>query len=193
MNTIKRTAAVLFLATGFLSPLLAQDGGVKYYIYAPGGEKDFPGSTEDAAFKPKKAEEVLSFSMGSENTIDIGTVSGGGGAGKATARALEVQFTGSPAILPLMITKNTTGAHYNDLVLEGVTNGLTFFKLEMKLCMIQSIELVGTQGDVAIFKATIPYGAMKMTSITLRPDGTAGTPVEAVWSYVLNKASFTVE
>lgn len=187
MNAIKRTAAVLFLATGFISPVQAQEGGVKYFIYAPNESASFPGSTQDNVFKDKKAEEVLSFSMGSENTIDFGTVSGGGGAGKATARALEVQFTGDLAILPFLIQKNTTGGSYDDLVIEGVTNGLTFFKLELKLCYIQSVDLVGTQGDVAIFRAVIPYGAMKMTTSKLNPDGTvtAGTPV--TWSYVLNK------
>lgn len=191
MNAIKRTAAVLFLATGFLSPLHAQ-GGVKYFIYAPGSEVDFPGSTQDSTFKDKKAEEVLSFSMGSETPVEIGTISGGGGAGKAVARSLEIQFTGDLAILPKLIQKSTTGAHYNDLVIEGVTNGLTFFKLELKLCFIESVDLVGTQGDVAIFRAVIPFGAMKMTTSKLNPDGSVTPGTSVLWSYVKNNATFTV-
>lgn len=192
MNSIKRTAAFLFLATGFLSPLHAQEG-VKYFIYAPSEHAAFPGSTQDDVFKVKKAEEVLSFSMGSENTIEIGTVPGGGGAGRARARSLDIQFTGDLAILPFLIQKNTTGGNYGDLIIEGVTNGLTFFKLELKLCFIESIELVGTQGDVAIFRAVIPFGAMKMTTSKLNPNGTvtAGTPVS--WSYVKNSNAFVVE
>ena len=193
MNLISRTTAIalLLLAAAFLSPLSAQ--ATEYFIYAPGDTDNFPGSTQDDTYKPLKAQELLSFAFGVENSIDIGSAGSGGSAGKATFRSVEIQFVGDLAMLPKLIEKSTTGTHYADLVIEGVTGGIKFMTLELKLCFVENIDLVGTQGDQAVYSVSIPFGAMRLTNFTLNPNGstTEGTPV--MWSVVKNSPEFSVE
>lgn len=61
---------------------------VKYFIYAPTESADFPGSTEDVTYKPKKGEEVLSFSFAVQNDITIGTPTSASSAGKARFKSV---------------------------------------------------------------------------------------------------------
>jgi hypothetical protein len=187
MKTIIRTTtiAMLSLAAGFLSPVNAQ---VKYFIYAPTESAEFPGSTEDATYKPKGAEEVLSFSFAVQNDVSIGTSS----TGKARFESVQLQFVGDLSVLPKLISKSTLGTSYSDLVIEGVTNGTLFMKLELKLCFIESIQLVGTEGDRAVYSVSIPFGAMRLTPYKLNPNGstTEGAPV--LWSVVKDSAEFSV-
>ena len=114
---------------------------VKNFIYAPTESADFPGSTQDATYKPKKAEEVLSFSFAVQNDITIGTSTSASSAGKARFESVQLQFVGDLSVLPRLISKSTLGTSYNDLVIEGVANGTLFMKLELKLCFIESIQL----------------------------------------------------
>lgn len=202
MKIVKRTAALAFLllASGFLSPAAAQD--VRYFIYAPTESDKFPGSTQDSNFKAKKAEEVLSFSFRVENDVSIESVSSGGGSGKARFNGLELQFVGDLGIMPSLIQKAVTGDHYNDLVIEGALSSQQgasgsgansdFFKLEMKLCLVEAIELVGTQGDQAIYSVIIQFGAMRMTTKRLKADGTFEAEKVVEWSVVKNFAVFEV-
>ena len=51
------------------------------YRYFPGSEIE--GETQDQSLKKHKAFDELSFELGGENSVDIGSMSRGGGAGKA--------------------------------------------------------------------------------------------------------------
>lgn len=191
MKTIIRITAIamLSLAPGFLS---SADAQVKYFIYAPTESADFPGSTEDAAYKPKGAEEVLSFSFAVQNDVSIGTLANASTAGTARFESVQLQFVGDLSVLPKLISKSTLGESYNDLVIEGVANGTLFMKLELKLCFIESIQLVGTEGDRAVYSVSIPFGAMRLTPYKLNPNGSTTEGAQVLWSVVKDSAEFSV-
>lgn len=160
------------------------------------------GETQDVDMKAKNAFEVLSFEIGAENNINIGSISGGGGAGKATFKELTVTKKTDTASAPLL-TSLCAGEHYDDMVIElrrsgGVAttgkSGKTFLMFEFKLVMIQDISWSGSDGDdVCEETVVMQYGAMKVTYTPQDKKGADGTPKTAQWSRVLNQANFAVE
>ena len=61
------------------------------FCYSTTDKDKIAGETQDEYYqKEHKAFEVLSFELGAENTINIGSISGGGGAGKATFKEFNI-------------------------------------------------------------------------------------------------------
>ena len=49
------------------------------FCYSTTHAEDIPGETQDETYAEKKAFEIISFELGAENNINIGSISGGGG------------------------------------------------------------------------------------------------------------------
>ena len=58
------------------------------FMYIP-GEKKLAGETQDDDMSKENAFEIMSFDIGAENNINIGSVSAGGGAGNSVKSTLE--------------------------------------------------------------------------------------------------------
>lgn len=169
-----------------------------YFVSPPTETK---GETQDIDMKAKDAFEILSFEIGAENNINIGSVTSGGGAGKATFKELNVTKktdTASAALFSALCK----GDHYDDMIIElrrsgGVSDtgksGKTFLKWEFKLVMIQDITWSGSDGD-DICEETIvmQYGAMKVTYTPQDKQGKDMTVKTAEWSRVKNQANLSV-
>ncbi len=189
----------LFLtAIAAVIPLLALSStafaqSTRYFLFAE-TPADFPGGTEDTVYKPLQAAEVVSFSFTAKNTINIGSVTSGGGAGKATFDGMQINFVGEPALVPKLLQKLTLGQHLTRLTLDEVSSaGKITLQLEMHLCMFENLQVVGTQGDRAIYSATIRFGAIKMTTFKFNPDGSTTPAGTASWSIVKNNATTDVD
>ncbi len=172
------------------------------FCYSVSSKARIPGETQDDRMAEKGAFGILSFELGAENNIDIGAITGGGGAGKASPKEFTVTKktdTSSPGLF----TSLCTGDHFDDLVVElrraagvsaGGTSGVTFMKFDMRLVMVSDISWSGSDGDdiceeTVIFK----FGAIQIHYYKQDKTGKmSSTPAEAKWSFVKNNASLTV-
>ncbi|WP_375175984.1 Hcp family type VI secretion system effector [Pseudooceanicola sp.] len=161
---------------------------------------DVKGETQDKTYKGEGAFEILSFEIGAENNINIGSISAGGGAGKATFKELTVTKKTDLASAP-MFAKLCDGTHFPDMVIDlrrsggaAGSSGLVFLKFEFKMVMIQDISWSGSDGDdVCEETVVMQYGAMKVTYTQQKDDGKAGDKKDAEWSRVLNQANLAVK
>ncbi len=173
----------------------------KYYMYSLSDKPTIKGSTLNAVYKDYGAAEILTFSWMASNPIDIGAVTGGGGAGKAVFDTLRVNFIGEPEMMPGLFQALVTGQHLGDLVIEeaapvssgeGPTN-IPSLKLDMRLVMLETLEMVGTQGDRAIYSASFKFGAIEITTAKVNPSTGVLTKGPSVrWSVVKNNATLSV-
>src|SRR6056297_2754961 len=162
------------------------------FCYIP--SSNVKGETQDEVMKKEGAFEILSFEIGAENNINIGSISSGGGAGKATFKELTLtkKTDGGSCELFSNLCK---GTHFDDMhiVLRrsggGTGSGETFLKWDFKLVMVQDISWSGSDGDDVCEETVIfQYGAMKVTYFKQGTDGKHKQDSSAEWSRVLNKA-----
>lgn len=161
---------------------------------------DVKGETQDKKYSKEGAFEILSFEIGAENNINIGSISSGGGAGKATFKELTVTKKTDLASCA-MFSKLCEGNHFEDMVIElrrsggsAGSSGHVFLKWEFKLVMIQDISWSGSDGDdVCEETVVMQYGAMKVTYTQQTEGGTAGSQKSGEWSRVLNTANLAVK
>jgi len=162
-------------------------------------DKDVKGETQDKTYKDKNAFEILSFEIGAENNINIGSISAGGGAGKATFKELTITKKTDTASCE-MFSRLCDGTHFDDMhiVLRrsggGSKSGEEFLKWEFKLVMIQDISWSGSDGDdICEETVVIQYGAMKVTYTAQTEKGGKGSEFSGEWSRVLNEANLAVK
>ncbi len=172
-----------------------------FYFTDPQDNSKVPGETQDNEFSKKKAFELLSFSIGAENNINIGSMSTGGGAGKATFKEFSITKKtdiGSPGLFQQLVV----GKHFKEAVVElrrsgGSTtaSGATFMKFMFLHVMVQDMEWTGADGDdVCEESITLVYGAMRVEYIPQDVDGTMLTKnaKKAEWSRIKNVAFYQV-
>ena len=167
------------------------------FMYFPGSS--IKGETQDEIMKGESATEILSFEIGAENNINIGSISGGGGAGKATFKELTITKKTDTASCELF-AKLCEGKHFDDMIIElrrsggaAGKSGDGFLKWEFKLVMLQDITWSGSDGDdICEETVVIQYGAMKVSYRMQDQKGIMQTPKTAEWSRVKNQANLAV-
>ena len=169
------------------------------YCYFPGNKK-LTGETQDKAMSKEGAFEILSFEIGAENNINIGSITAGGGAGKATFKELNVTKKTDSSSCELF-TSLCKGSHIDDMIIilrrsgqqTDSSSGGTFLKFEFKLVMVQDISWSGSDGyDICEETLVLQYGAMKVTYTKQDKTGKAAGDSSSEWSRVLNDANFAV-
>ncbi len=117
--------------------------------------------------------------FGFENNINIGSISGGGGAGKATFKELQIVNNGS-MIGPIILKLLTTGAHADFMTFRWGDLTVT-----LALVIVQDYVVSGAGGDEELKETiTLQHGAIKVEG----PNGE-----KMMWSRVLNNESLDVE
>jgi len=170
------------------------------FCYSTTDQDKIPGETQDEFYMKKKAFEILSFELGAENTINIGSISGGGGAGKATFKEFTITKKTDTASTGLFRAL-CTGKHFGNITIDlrrsggsETASGAMFMKFEMSLVMVQDISWSGSDGDDICEETVIfQYGAIKVTYLPQTKGGSAGKPEEAMWNRVKNNATAVVE
>ena len=172
------------------------------FLYFP-NQKLVEGETQDDAMSKHKAFELISFEFGAENVINIGSISGGGGAGKASFKEFSVTKktdTGSCGLFHTLCT----GTHFEEAIIElrrsgGSTtaSGATFMKFHFKMVMVQDMTWSGSDGDDVCEESIVfQYGAIKVEYFKQDSKGkmekASGGQGEAKWSRVKNKADYAV-
>lgn len=158
-----------------------------------------PGESNDEYFKDKKAFELVSFTMGAENEIKIGSHSGGGGGGKSSFKPFNFTKRTDTASAGLL-QQLCVGRHFEECIIElrrsggaGDKSGATFMKFSLKHVLVSDIEWSGSEDDLEE-SVTVEYGAMKAEYIPQKPDGTMDTSNTkmAEWSRMKNSAIYAV-
>lgn len=171
------------------------------FLYFPGDSK-VVGETMDSEMSKNKAFELREFSFGAENIVNIGSETGGAGAGKATFKEFNVKKRTDTASCSLF-QQLCVGKHFDEAILElrrsggsSETSGSTFMKFSFKLVMVQEMSWSGADGDDVLEEDVIfQYGAIKIEYFQQTKDGKMVKPktssgAEALWSRVLNKATY---
>lgn len=154
---------------------------------------ELKGETTDKAFAG--AIEIAEFSFGLENAINIGSTSGGAGAGKATFKEFTIRKH-VDLVTPALIKALCTGSHFGDAWLyirkAGGTStpaGQAYVTVRMKMVFVTNIEFAGSSGDdVPVETVTFKYGAIDFSYKPQDPTGKLGMEVKAIWSQVKNAA-----
>jgi type VI secretion system secreted protein Hcp len=170
------------------------------FCYSKSDKAKLTGETMDTAMSALGAFEVLSFEIGAENTINIGSISGGGGAGKASFKEFTVTKKTDTASTELFRAL-VTGKHFGDLIVElrrsggdDAASGVTFLRFEFAMVMVQDISWSGSDGDDICEETVIfQYGAMKVQYYAQEASGKMkSAPQEMMWSRVKNSATMGV-
>lgn len=167
------------------------------FFHFTGGE--VKGETQDDEMSKKHAFEVLSFDFGCENSISIGSISGGGGAGKMSFKEMQITKkcdTSSTSFFE----KLCTGAHFDEGKLElrraGGTSdsvGKIFFTFKFKFMMVQDIQWSGSDGDEIFTESiTLKFGACEMEYTPQLATGKDGKKCVSRFSGTKNKAVYAV-
>ncbi|MCV2864503.1 Hcp family type VI secretion system effector [Albidovulum sediminicola] len=167
------------------------------FCYSTTNAEDIPGETQDETYADKKAFEIISFELGAENNINIGSISGGGGAGKATFKEVSITKktdTASTGLFHALVT----GKHFDNMFIElrrsgaeDTKSGGKFMVFELQMVMVQDISWSGSDGDdVCEETVVLQYGAIKIHYYPQDTKGKmAGQPKEAYWNRVKNNKS----
>ncbi len=163
------------------------------------GAKAIEGETRDKDMSKEKAFEIDEFDFGCENTLNIGSKSGGAGSGKVTFKEFTVgkQTDNGSANLFLACCN---GGHYGDVELilrkaggDASASGIPYLKFSFKLVAVKDITWSGSDGDEACKETVIfEYGAIKVEYFPQKPDGSVGAPKTQMWSRILNRDQFEV-
>lgn len=158
----------------------------------------FIGETQDEKMKEKGAFEIINFELGAENTINIGSMSGGGGAGKASFKEFTVTKktdTASHSLFKALVE----GKHFDTVVVElrragsaTTRDDLIFMRFTMRMVMVQDISWQGSDGDDICEETVIfQFGAIMVEYIPQLTDGKMDTAQKKSmkWSRIKNNAT----
>ncbi|WP_193215138.1 type VI secretion system tube protein Hcp [Luteolibacter marinus] len=142
-----------------------------------------------------------SVEIGVENTVNIGSASGGAGAGRAKFKPLKIRKRPGRVSTDLF-KKLVTGGHYDEVEIVLVRGGLApgappslVMTFGLKMVVAAALDYNVTDGDAAPDEAVeLQFGAIRMKNYTYDPQTGESTPAgEEVWSQVLNNATFNVQ
>lgn len=158
--------------------------------------KEVEGECQDAAYKGWI--EISSYSMGAENTLNLGSKSGGAGAGKATFKTLEIEKQADKTS-PVFFESLCSGAHFDSATLElcrtgGEKKKEPFLKFEFFLVAVQEISNNGSEGDdFPTENLILQYGAMSWTYRAQDDKGKLGPALTKNWSRIKNNNTTDVK
>lgn len=168
------------------------------FLWFPGSSPAIDGETTDDEMKPNKAIEIQAFSFGASNYVNIGSQSGGAGAGKADFSAVSVMKATDKATMELFANL-CTGTHIPDAVIalrrSGVQgkSGSIFLQFSFKLVYVSSINWSGGSGnEICNESVSLDYGSIKIEYFAQGTDGKNTKAGEKMWSRIKNTAAFVV-
>ncbi len=188
-------AIVVLLATTAPTPALGAFDAFVQFGAPTDPSMAVSGESTDLAFRG--AIEIKEFSFGSENTVSIGSATGGAGAGKATLKSLVITKWVDKAS-PSLFRALATGGHYPSLTLSirkasGVptaSGSKPYLVLTFQMVFVSRIDTAGSSGDEVPWETvTLSYGAMKIQYSTQDPTGQLTPMKPVIWNQIQNSAT----
>lgn len=153
-------------------------------------------ATSPSSLKDSKPFEIDDFSFDIENVLNIGSSSGGVGAGKVTFNPFSFSRKVDKAS-PDFFRMCCSGTHFSDVVLAlrkqtgGEASGEVFLRFDFKVVGVKTVEWSGADGDEAVKESvTLEYGAIQIRYSPQDKDGKLLTPVPASWDRIRNVEAF---
>lgn len=136
------------------------------------------------------AVEIRSWTWGIENVVNLGSGSGGAGAGKADFLSMQLSKRVDRAT-PLLMQYVATGAHIPELVLTGVAPGAdgntVRYVITMDLVVVSSVELDAEAGEPLPGElVTLEFGAVTVDYFETDLKGKPLPPRSFSWSRITN-------
>ena len=160
-----------------LSPAVSP--GLTYYVRfttTHGGTGPLDGST---------LYQLNSFSFDEQQTVSIGSQSGGAGAGKVTFNPLDLVLT-QPALTPALFEMLASGATFQEVDVLGYGAGGAL-ATDDSFGFVAASEL--SSGSSGTTTVALQYGSASFTST---PPGN-GTPTSASWDRITNTNDFSTD
>jgi type VI secretion system secreted protein Hcp len=154
------------------------------------------GETKDDYFSKKKPVpfEIQDWKFAVSNPVNIGSSSGGGGAGKVQFETFTVKKNIDTSSSHIFWTC-CAGGHFEDVSLlvrrAGGTrsaSGQVYLQFDFKLVAVENI--AWSNGDVPSEDITFRFGALQFTYTPQNQDGSSGTPIVTSWDQILNTDDF---
>jgi type VI secretion system secreted protein Hcp len=138
--------------------------------------------------------EIMSFSWGVSNPVNIGSASGGMGAGKASLSSFNLMKK-TDAASPSLFKACCSGSHYTDVTITlrkaGGTTPLEYLVYVFKTVFVESIQWSGSTGgdDTPTESVSLGYGSVQITYKTQDAKGGAKDTLGAGWDQIKNVAA----
>jgi len=160
------------------------------FLMFDGGPTPVQGESTDPTFK--NAIELKSFSFGAENTISVGSATGGAGAGKARFNELQIAKL-SDSTSPVLFQMLAMGQHFKTATLsirkagDRTKGAAAYERFTFSMVFVSKISVAGSSGDdVPTENVVLTYGALKWEYSRQDPTGNL-TPVPPTqWSVITN-------
>ncbi|MDR6265574.1 MULTISPECIES: type VI secretion system tube protein Hcp [Rhodobacterales] len=123
------------------------------YAWFVGGNPQPKGETNDKTAKEKDGFDVIDFSFGVENQVNVGSSSGGLGSGRVQLDRMEFTKNTDTATTDMVLAA-CTGAHIDEFHLsirkggaDAKKSGGEFVHVQMNNVVIESVKWAGSDGD----------------------------------------------
>lgn len=165
------------------------------------GQPTLKGETQDKQFRAQNALEISEFSFGIHNTVNIGSVTSGAGAGKAQFADLKIAKV-ADSLTPNLLLYVGNGAHIQQLDLYvrqassaakggAAKSGLVYLQYSFKLVAVTTVDWSGSSGDDAVKEnVTFTYGALQVKHTAQK--GARSTTSTATWNRITNGPGFDI-
>jgi type VI secretion system secreted protein Hcp len=162
---------------------------------------EIEGETQDVVMKKETPPpfDLQDWRFGISQEVNVGSASGGIGAGKVTFEQFSVTKNVEKSS-PLFFLTCCTGGHYDHCILsirkagtDPKKSGGVYLRFDFKLVFVANIAWSGDDSPAPKEEITFDYGALQVTYQPQKKDGSLEPELNAAWSRVLNKADLAVE
>jgi type VI secretion system secreted protein Hcp len=168
------------------------------FLWFTGGTPPCEGETTDETYKDKKAIEILSFSLGAFNPVNIGSTSGGAGAGKVDFSGVSIMKNTDKSSISLFANM-CAGTHFTDATIAlrragtAGKSGDLFLQFTFKMVFISNMQWSGGGGqDLCAESLNFDFGSIKIEYFKQDAAGKQAKAGEVMWSRIKNLATDAV-
>ncbi|WP_069299208.1 type VI secretion system tube protein Hcp [Neptunicoccus sediminis] len=166
------------------------------YAWFVGGKKAIKGETNDKTVKAKNGFDLIDFSFGVENQVNVGSSSGGLGSGRVQLDRFEFSKNMDTASCDMVLAA-CTGDHIPELHLSlrkgggggASDSGGEFVHVQMINVVIESVKWSGSDGDEAfVDNVVVAFAGIKIDYMKQDMTGKLESGGAVEWNQTTNEA-----
>jgi len=162
------------------------------FMWLKGGSPEAKGETTDATFSKNNAFEIHSFSWGASNPVNIGSASGGAGAGKVSISSFNIMKKTDSAS-PALFLNCCKGQHFTEahvVLRKAGGDALEYLNYDFTEVFVESIQWSGSSGgdDTPTESVSFAFGKVDLKYTPQKGKGEKGTAIPATWDIRANTA-----
>ena len=162
------------------------------FMWLKGGAPEAKGETTDKAYKDKNAFEIYSFSWGASNPVNIGSASGGAGAGKVSISSFNIMKKTDSAS-PALFLNCCKGQHFSEghvVLRKAGGDALEYLTYDFEEVFVESVQWSGSSGgdDTPTESVSFAFGKVDLKYTPQKGKGEKGTAIPATWDLRQNTA-----